>query len=1070
MEKRLMTAVAAIAVSTSMAFAQSQISGKVTSSDDGEPVVGASIKVAGTNTGTVTDIDGNFSLNAPADAKLEVSYIGMVSKTIKASRNMKIVLDADSKSLDEVMVVAYGKQKRSSFTGSAGVITSEKLKDRVVSDVSNALSGQVAGVQILNANGQPGESAKIRVRGVGSMSSSNDPLIVVDGVPYDGNLSSINPTDIASLTVLKDAASNAIYGARGANGVILITTKTGNTAEAKITFDAKWGSNHRAVPQYDVIDSPAEYYETQYKAMFNSQAYHGASAGAAYAYANANLFNEKNGGLGYQVYTVPEGQNLIGSNFKLNPNAKLGYSDGEYYYTPDDWYDEIFKSNFRQEYNATVSGKTDRLSYYASVGYLNDSGIIKNSAFKRYSARASVDYQAKKWLRIGTNMSYSYADSQSPSNQTSDDWGSSANLFYLVNSIAPIYPLYVRGTDGAILKNETTGYTIYDSSSNTNFHRPSFTGNAARDIEYNSNHDYRDLFTGKWYAQVTPIENLILTANIAVDLQNDRANALYSPFGSASSLEGQVVVASQRMFSVNNQYMANYSFTLAEKHNVDLLAGYEQYRYKNQYLDGSNTNLFDPFIGELGNAGGKDNKATTSYTDNYMSEGFFGRVQYDYEGKYFASASFRRDASSRFAKDHRWGNFGSVGAAWLITKEEFMKPITWINTLKYKISWGKQGNDNILYQNGLPNYYGYRDQYSMTYNSETGDYSLILKYKGNKDLTWETSYSFNTGIEFELLNRRLNGSIDFFYRKTDDLLYNKPVPVSSGITTGVVPTNIGNISNTGVEFDLNGVIIKNKDLEWSVNLNITHYKNKILHLSPELEALGGQKNAYYIYRIGGSLYESYLKRWAGVDPETGEGLYYVDPDNGNWSTTSDYSQAKLSDIGDIMPKVYGGFGTTLNFYGFDFSAAFSYQLGGKYYDGTYQSFMHNGGSGMQGFNWSKDIRKAWTPENRYTNVPRLDASDDCYQIDSDRFLTSSDYLSINNITLGYTLPRVWVKSLGLSALRVYVSADNLGVISSRKGLDPRQSFGLGSSTHGSGASQSSYSVMRTIVGGISLSF
>ena len=299
-----------------------------------------------------------------------------------------------------------------------------------MSNITNALSGQVAGIQTVNANGAPGASATVRIRGIGSMSSSNAPLYVVDGVPYDGDMSSINPQDIESLSVLKDAAANSIYGARGANGVILITTKSAKTEKAKVTFDAKWGSNSRMVPQYDVIGT-AEYYETQYKTLYNSKIYTGSSKAEAYNYADKTLLDAKNGGLGYLVYTVPDGEKLIGNNFKLNPNAKLGYSDGKYYYTPDDWYDEVFSSNFRQEYNVNISGRSDKLNYYASVGYLNDSGIIQNSAYKRYTGRAKVDYQAKEWLKVGTNIAYTYSDSQAPDYQDGDSWGSSANLFYV---------------------------------------------------------------------------------------------------------------------------------------------------------------------------------------------------------------------------------------------------------------------------------------------------------------------------------------------------------------------------------------------------------------------------------------------------------------------------------------------------------------------------------------------------------------------------------------------------------------------------------------------------------------
>ena len=912
MKRKLMLLMTFLMIGIGLVNAQvSKVTGTVTSEEDGLPVVGASVLVKGTTVGTVTDIDGNFTINnVPSSAKtLVVSFIGLETQEVAIKPNVQVTLASDSQALDEVMVVAYGTAKKSSFTGSAGTMNSDKIAARSVSNITNAMSGQVAGVQMTSNNGQPGESAKIRIRGVGSMSSSNDPLYVVDGVPYDGNISSINPSDIESLTVLKDAAANAIYGARGANGVVLITTKSGQNGEARVTFDAKWGSNSRAVPNYDVISNPGEYYETMFKALYNSKAYAGSSAADAYAYANNTLFDAKNGGLGYQVYTVPKGENLIGTNFKLNPNATLGYSDGTYYYTPDDWYDEIFGSSFRQEYNASVSGKSDKISYYASAGYLNDTGLIQNSAFKRYTGRGKVDYQAKKWLKIGTNLSYTYSDSQAPDNQTADDWSSSGNLFFIANSIAPIYPMYVRNADGSIQINPTTGYRVYDAGSTTNFSRPTFTGNAARDIELNQYHTYTDAFSGKWYANITPLEGLTFTANIATTLENTRSNNLYSTFGSAASTDGEVYVESTRTFGVNTQYLANYIHTFNNVHNFDIMVGYEQYRLKEQVLYGDNTNTYDPNIGELGNAVGTDKKTVNSYTDNYMTEGILSRIQYNYDGKYFLSASYRRDASSRFAPEHRWGNFGSVGGAWLMTKEKFLEDISWLNMLKYKASWGIQGNDHLLILvNGqyVNNWYAYKDQYTVSYSN--GQYSTTLAYKGNKDLTWETSYSFNTGFDFELFGSRLNGTVEYFSRITKDLLYNQPTPVSSGISTGSIPTNIGSISNKGIELDLTGVIFRTKDFEWTANLNLTHYKNKITALSPELEAAGGQKGSYYIYRIGGSLYESYIKEYAGVDPSTGKALYYVDHDNGDYTPTTDYRATKQANQGDLLHKVNAGYG------------------------------------------------------------------------------------------------------------------------------------------------------------------
>ncbi|WP_455663959.1 SusC/RagA family TonB-linked outer membrane protein [Phocaeicola sp.] len=1000
-----------------------------------------------------------------------VSFIGMKSQELAIKPNLNISLKPDTETLDEVIVVAYGTAKKSSFTGSASSIKADKLEARVVSNVTNALSGQVAGVQSMSTNGQPGKSAKIRIRGIGSMSSSNDPLYVVDGVPYDGDIASINPADIENMTVLKDAAANAIYGARGANGVILITTKSGQQGEAKITVDAKWGSNKRAVPNYDVMTSPAQYYETMYRALYNAKAYNGSTAEEAHAYANKNLLDTNNGGLGYQVYTVPNGQNLIGTDFKLNPNATLGYSDGEYYYTPDNWYDEIFgKGNLRQEYNITVSGKTDKLSYFASAGYLDDSGIIDNSSFTRYTGRGKVDYQAKSWLKVGTNIAYTYQNMHSPESQ--DNWGSSGNLFYVTNLIAPIYPMYVRNPDGTLAVNSSTGNLVYDNGSTSTNSKRAFmnmarpAGNIAMD-RYNT---YTDAISGKWYAIITPLEGLSLTANIAANVSNDRTNNLYSRWGGSNTTsDGSTYVKHERDYGINTQYLASYIHTFAEKHNIDLLVGYELYKYKNQLLSGTNDHLYDPFIGELNNAGGTSNKKAESYTDNYMTEGILSRVQYNYDGKYFLSASYRRDASSRFSKDNRWGNFGSIGGAWLMTQENFMKGLKWIDMLKAKVSWGVQGNDHLLMTLGgvsYNNWYAYQDQFKVTYSEDTKQYSLVNLYKGNKDLTWETSYAFNAGIDFELFGSRLNGTIEYFSRKTVDLLYNQPVPLSSGISIGSIPQNVGSIMNKGIEIDLNGVIIRNKNFEWDMNFNLTHYSNKITDLADNVKETG-IKGSSYIYEIGGSLYESYLKSYAGVDKTTGSALYYIDPDNGDYETTDDWSKAQLAHQGNTLPKVYGGLGTSLSAYGFDFSIQMAYQLGGRIYDGTYQAIMHTGFSSMAGTNWSKDILKAWTPENPNTDVPRLCASDNSYQLDSNRFLTSSDYLSLNNITLGYTLPKKWMRAMQISNLRLYVTADNLAVLSARKGLDPRMSLGTGSSTT---SGNYTYSPMRTIAGGLTVTF
>ena len=1064
MEKRLMTVVAGLALSTSMAFAQSQISGKVTASEDGSPVIGASIKVVGTNTGTVTDVDGNFSLNAPAGAKLEISYIGMNSTSVKAGKNMKIVLEPDNKALDEVIVVAYGTAKKSAFTGSAGEVKASDIDVHVTSTATSALVGKVAGIQATSASGEPGSAPVIRVRGIGSLNASSAPLYIVDGAPYEACVANINPQDIESISVLKDASASAIYGARGANGVVIITTKRAKMGQdAQVKFDAKWGSNSRLIPQYDVIDNGAEYLETMYRAKFNSKYYHGSTKAEAYAYADATLFDKNQGGVGQEanVYTVPAGEKLIGTNFKLNPNATLGRVDGDNYYTTDDWYDETIHNSFRQEYNLSVSGAGDRLNYYASAGYLNDGGTVENSRYQRYTGRINVDYQAKKWLKLTTNMGFTHVDTQNPSFDV-DTWGSSGNVFYICNMIAPIYPLYERNADGTVkTENDRPVYTTNNGS---------FQGNAVRDNHFNQDKTYQDIFTGQWTAVVTPVEGLNLTASLSASSRNNRENQLLSTFGSgAGEDDGIAYVQAYRYFTVNQQYLATYSKSFG-KHNASLLAGYEQYKFKKQRLYGQNNHLYNPFIGELGNAYGTSKKLTGSYTDNYMTEGFFGRAQYDYDGKYFGSASFRRDASSVFAPGHRWGSFYSVGAAWLISKESFLSDVKWVSLLKLKASYGEQGNDNLA----SVTYYWhpYADMYSASYDETSKNYSFNMVQKGNENLTWETSKAWNFGVDFELFKSRLNGSFEYYVRNTSDLLFFKNLPLSSGISVSSYPDNIGSMRNQGYEFSLEGVLVKNRNIEWSLNANISHNKNEITKLDQEL------KYSNQIIKKGGSVYEAYMIKYAGVDHETGSALYYMDETDkdGNvtgMTTTTDITKATKYDCGTTLPKFNGGFGTNVAAYGFDLSAQFSFQLGGKIYDGTYQALMHNGLQAGQALH--RDALNAWSETNKNSNIPRLStaSTDDAgfsSQTPYDRFLTSSNYLSLNNLTLGYTLPKDWVRALTLSNIRVYVSGENLFLLTKRKGLDPRFNWGIGGMTSGSGKASGGYASMRTVTAGISVNF
>ena len=988
---------------------------------------------------------------------LMISFIGMKTQEVVIRPKLSITLKPDTEILDEVIVTAYGTSTKGSFTGSAAVMKAEKLEKRQVSNVSQALAGAVAGVQIQSANGQPGESATIRVRGVGSINADSKPLYVVDGVPFDGDLSSINTSDIESMTVLKDAASTALYGARGANGIIMITTKKGKSGKATVSFDAKWGANSRAIKNYDVLSSTQEYVEKAYQAIYNAAYYKIAAykgdAAASNAYANKTIFTEGGGGFGYPIYTIPEGQGLIGMDGRLNPAAKLGYSDGEFYYTPDDWAKEMFSTNARQEYNASVSSSTDRMSFYASFGYLNDEGVIDNSGFERFTGRLNADYQVYKWLKVGGNLSYANSNSRYPGEQTSTS--SSGNAFFLANVIAPVYPIFVRDAQGNIMYNEKYNRPIYDYGDNTTNHSRVFMSisNPAGDLAYNKTEYLMDIMNFNWFGTITPIKGLSVTARYGLSIDNTRYNDLGNVlYGQSSAYGGTAYQERSRVYGFDQQYVANYTFNINEDHIFDITAGYEGYEYTNEYVDATGQNLYNPDSYWVNNT--IDQRKGYGAMDSYATEGFFGRLNYNYKDTYIGSVSYRRDASSRFHPDNRWGNFFSGSAAWVLSNEKFMEDINWVDMLKLKASFGQQGNDNVK------NYYAYLDQFQMT--GANGVFSDgTLYYKGNPDLTWETSTSYNVGVDFALFNNRLNGTIEYFGRKSSDMLYYKPVAPIAGYDQ--IPMNVGSMTNSGLEIDLNYTIFKNKNFTWDVNANATFIKNKINELHPDLK--GELIDGSYIYSEGESRYRMYLVKYAGVNKETGEAEYWAKDENGQEYRTIDWSKASTTNkeaSDDLLPTVYGGFGTSISAYGFDASIQCSYQLGGTIYDSGYAQLMHGGTSSYAGRNWHTDIRKSWTPENPNTDVPRVNASDSYASSSSDRWLTSSDYLSLNNITVGYTLPQNLTQKFMVSKLRVFFAADNVALLSARKGLDPRQSYTT--------ATTSRYTPIRTISGGVNITF
>lgn len=1003
-----------------------------------------------------------------------VSFIGMKTVEVPTGKNLNIVLQTESEVLDQVMVVAFGTAKKSQFTGSAKVVGSEKLSQSQATSVTNALAGQVAGVQLTSASGAPGSKATIKIRGIGSINAGTDPLVIVDGAPYSGDLNNLNPNDVESMTVLKDAASNALYGARGANGVIMITTKKAKRGEAIVTFDAKFGVNERALQQYDIITSPAQYYEMHYGALNNYYINNGMSANQAWLNANTNLTGKLgNGGLGYNVYTVPEGQFLIGTNGKLNPNATLGrivnYNGEDYLLTPDDWENVGTRTGNRQEYNVSISGASDKATFYSSIGYLDNEGITENSDMKRLTARLKGDYQAKKWMKVGGTMSYTRFDYNSLSNNGSSS--STGNIWAFTQQMAPIYPAYIRNADGSIkVDGNGIGMMDYGNGKNAGMARPFISdANPILDVRLNTNNSEGNAMTGNGFLDITPIEGLKLNINATYNLDETRGTYVYNPYyGQFDTTGGTVAKYHTRSYDYNVQQILSYAKTFSEKHNFDIMLGHEytDVRYYELYAD--KTKMFSQDNKELDGAV-VDGQSASSYKTRYNNEGYFARLQYNYDERIFGSASIRRDASSRFHPDHRWGTFWSAGAAWLINKEEWFD-VEWVDELKVKASYGSQGNDNI-------GSYRYTDVFSIT--NSAGNIGTAFDTKGTKDITWETNANFNAGFEFKLFDR-ISGGFEYYNRKTTDMLYSFSVAPSLGYSSYM--DNVGDMYNKGFEFELGVNIFDQKNFSWDVNFNISTVKNKITVLDDAKKTtsrydLDGKE--YKGYTLDNfwiaedlSMYTWYLKEYAGV-AEDGQSMWYYDDvktdDNGNEisrerKTTTKYADADYYVTGETsIADFFGGIGTTIKAYGFDFSINCSYQIGGKQYDSTYASFMSSPTSSSAGYNFHKDLLDSWSIDNVSSNIPRFQWGDIYSTGSSTRFLTDASYFNIENINLGYTFPRKWTQYALINSLRVYVSCDNVFYWSKRKGFDPRQSYS-------SASNATRYSPMRTFSAGVTLNF
>ena len=1068
-------AAAVLCISIGLSAQNVNVKGTVKDAVTGEALPYAGIIIKGTDQGTNSDIDGKFSISVPSDAVLIFAYIGYsdAEVAVEGRSVLEVALQPDAHALEETIIVAFGTSTKEAFTGSATVVKSDDIAKVQGSEPTRALEGLVAGVQMTTSTGSLGSQPSIIIRGIGTMSASSAPLYVVDGVPYGGDLNNINPSDIESMTVLKDAASNSLYGARGANGVIMITTRKSKQSNAVINVDAKWGFNSRALQSYDVITDPGQYYEAYYGAAMGSYMEDNPSTNALLANVRVNELMRSQ--LQYMVYSLPSGEQLIQRDGKLNPAAKLGRlettSDGEYILLrPDNWLDETYRNSFRHEYNVSVSGNVGNMSMYASFGYLNNKGIIAGSDMQRYTARFRIDYQARKWLKVGANLAYSNFDWNN-GNSDEGSSGSASNVFGVASMMAPIYPLYLRDAAGNILRDER-GMKRYDYGDTFNyildsfgervpgFTRPNFTqANPVSDMQLNINNFEGNAFNVAGYAEASFLEDFKFTFNAGVNLDETRSTTLYNKYyGQFAANGGVVEKGHSRLLDLNLQQLLSWDRSFGA-HKVNILLGHEWQRNASNGVGASKSQLSSGTKDEL-NSAVIDNKTSYSSESFYNVEGFFLRAQYDWDERVFASASYRVDASSNFSPKHRWGHFWSLGAGWLINKESWFNA-SWVDMLKAKASVGSQGNDGIgsnRYRNtwSIRNYQGY--------------VGVSPEDLGNESITWETNTNFNIGADFELFRGRLSGTVEYFYRLTSDMLYFFSYPMSSGYSG--IYDNVGDMSNTGIEVALNSNIMRRKNLSWDAYLNFTHYVNKVISIPEKnrTETVAGHPGF-----ISGSSYVGeglpintfYLKKYAGVDAQTGQSQWYVDKTDGSGKTvqdvTTNYNEASYYLCGNPIPDLYGGFGTSLSFFGVDFSVAFTYQIGGVAYDSGYASFMASPLATSLGRNFHKDVLKSWSADNMNSDIPRFQYGDIYTAAASDRFLTSASYLNIQNAQLGYTLPRHLTEKIRVSNLRVYLACDNIWYVSARKGFDPRFSM--------SGTSNFAVnSPVRTFSGGISLTF
>ena len=929
-----------------------------------------------------------------------ISYIGMKTQEVSIRANMKVSMKPDTEVLDEVVVTGYGVQRKASFTGAAAVVGKDVLAKKTDANFVKALEGAVPGIQMNNSTSMPGIWGSIYVRGRGSLNSGTQPLYVIDGMPVDSDtddnsltystnntidpMSSLNPADIESITVLKDAAATAIYGSRAANGVIVVTTKKGAEGKFNINLDIKQGFVTTANNNMDFAN----------------------------AQQTMKLFTDG--------YTAAQGGDSQ-ENYNYLADDYFGWDRKSSY----DWMDAISRKGYYQDYNLNMQGRTGSTGYYVGLGYLNTEGLIIGSDLERFSGRLNLDTKFK-WATLGVNSSYSYTTQNGFSLSTAGSM--SSPLTAAVSSQTPMDPFYdsegnyanINNYNPLALMDEKTGELNQSNTQMVNLN-PYFQIDFGKGI----------------YAKTT------LGVNINELRQYQYWSALYNPQAQDYNGLGQQYNSKSTVVTWNNIIGWNYKF--ADKHDISLMLGQEMQKksYFYEYYAKSDFPFAASGMRDLTTAG--TDQGNEYYKQEARLASYFADVHYSYADKYYLSGSFRRDGSSVFGTDNRWGNFWSVGGKWRISGEEFLSENEIITNATLRASYGTVGNQDI-------SWYAARGFYSSgyNYNQMPGMRPTSIP---NPELTWEVSKKFDIGFDLSFL-QRIHLTFDFYNEETSDALFEIPLSMTTGISKTY--QNIGSIRNRGIEFSINTSIIQNNDLNWNFFANLTWNKNEVIKLSTD----DPLEYTYQIIEQGHPYSQFYMKEYVGIDHETGKPLWYLNKEGDE--TTSDYNAAAKRYVGDADPKVLGGFGTNLTWKGVDFNLNFNYRLGGKVY---------NSGAAFTGFGMAfrtplEDVAlNSWTPENKNAKYPQYIYRDpNNATATSSRYLYSGNYLRISNVTLGYTLPKTWTQKAFIQKLRAYVSVDNLYTFTASDFV------GYNPETSANGVIAWQYPATCTFIGGIQLTF